>query len=1232
MPREAWWRWPLIVVIIALAILAAYPTQDTIVRTETVTEVNGIETKRERTFSSWQAFVYARGAEQRTTILSDTQEKQGDIVRYVRQKQIDYVARGRVKLGLDLRGGSELQYRVRVGPKDRGAGLTNITRNTIGILEKRIDPQGVLEYRIQQQGPERILIQVPGATKREIERLKERIIRMGKLEFRLCTTDEGKRADARKGRPVPGYYVHWVEKLTGERGDWDSERWYLVSNRIELTGERLAHVFPDVKQLEPVVGFQFDTRGSKIFARITERNINSPLAIILDGRLVSAPTIQSRISGRGIIEGSFTQEKVNDMIATLRAGSLPADLELEMENFVGPSLGLDSIQRGVRAIVIAGVLIVSFMAVYYWFAGCVADAALFMNLLLVIGMMALLKATLTLPGLAGMLLTIGMAVDANVLIFERIREEKEKGKLLRVAVKDGYQRAFLTIVDANLTTLITALILYAVGTGPVKGFAVTLSAGIVFSMFTALFVTRVVFETFMAKEWITELRMLRLLGKSALPFINWRRKAFVVSAAGIAIGMATFIARGADKFDIDFTGGNLIHIRLGKPTVPDEVRKIMNEMGYGKAEIQGMWTGEEGKREADQVTDFGIRIKGLNTSKAREKTETDIRHALGPNQATFSYSAPMTYTLGLSTPMTEAELRKTFARAGYTDEDIKDIVASDMPDSYYEVSADLARAGVGTEEEARRMYGMIIDQLRPRVQQRNVTLTFGLLKEVSVEDAGKRPGKAALVSTLDLNTNSRSDGAVIAHALDQKGFPGLSVYERGGTRRSQMRKAFIVRGGSSAVERLKMSSLRALDLPSIEVRDRTTIRFHLPDSMVEAKVRTDVLGGTDLADLATRVVSLTAKSKLFDVRMAALRQNKIQEKIRADITGAFRGNLYAESIRVRFEDVVPSEKSGATEADAPPSTEEKKAKAADGLRVVLETPQPFSKIREVLDDAGCADALMGEYNENQKYKQVLLRKPADADDTQTMKEAVQKAFVSPDPLRRVVSIGAAVAGEMKSRAVLAVLFAMGAVVFYIWFRFGEFRFGAAAVIALTHDVLATLGAIALGDWIGGQSWAKAFLLGDIKINLPVVAAILTIIGYSLNDTIVVFDRIRENLGGSKRGLNADLLNTSINQTLSRTLLTSATTLVAVLCLYFLGGPVIHGFAFALIVGVIVGTYSSVFIASPVLVEWDNIRRGVGLFFRFVTFPVRAVFLLFGSSGAASQSPSADRGRSSGGKK
>jgi preprotein translocase subunit SecD len=278
---------------------------------------------------------------------------------------------------------------------------------------------------------------------------------------------------------------------------------YLLKDRTLLTGEFLtnAEVRIDSQFNRPYVALSFDDRGGKLFERITGENVKKRLAIVLDGNVYSAPVIQDRISGgNAVIEGQFTMEEAKDLAVVLRAGSLPAPVKILEERTVGPSLGKDSIRKGLLSMAVGGVFVVAFMVIYYGGSGIIADLALVLNIVLIMAGLAAFGATLTLPGIAGIILTIGMAVDANVLIFERIREELRLGKTPRAALDSGYSKATITILDANVTTLIAAVVLLQFGTGPVRGFAITLSLGIAASMFTAIFGSRLLFDYLLQKK------------------------------------------------------------------------------------------------------------------------------------------------------------------------------------------------------------------------------------------------------------------------------------------------------------------------------------------------------------------------------------------------------------------------------------------------------------------------------------------------------------------------------------------------------------------------------------------------------------------------------------------------------------------------------------------------------------------------------------------------------------
>ena len=390
-------------------------------------------------------------------------------------------------------------------PDEEAAHIKRLAADqALETIRNRIDQFGVSEPDIRRQGEERILIQLPGI--KDTQRAKELIGRTALLEFRLLDESHDLNA-ALSGNVPPGSEVlYQVEE--NQETKRVTKIPYLIKKRAPLTGAYLtdARVQIDSQYNEPYVSIDFDRKGAQIFARITEENVQKRLAIVLDENVYSAPVIQEKITGgKARITGNFTTEEARDLAIVLRAGALPAPVNILEERTVGPSLGSDSIRKGLISMIIGGILVVLFMVLYYKGSGIIADVALILNIILIAAGLAGFQASLTLPGIAGIILTIGMAVDANVLIFERIREELSLGKTPRASVEAGYDRATLTILDANVTTLIAALVLFQFGTGPVKGFAVTLSLGVISSLFTALILTRAIFDYLLMNRRIARL-------------------------------------------------------------------------------------------------------------------------------------------------------------------------------------------------------------------------------------------------------------------------------------------------------------------------------------------------------------------------------------------------------------------------------------------------------------------------------------------------------------------------------------------------------------------------------------------------------------------------------------------------------------------------------------------------------------------------------------------------------
>lgn len=482
----------------------------------------------------------------------------------------------KINLGLDLQGGMHLVLRVdveKLAPEAR----KDARERALEKLRNRIDEFGVAEPLIQPQGEDQIVIQLPGMVDRQ--RALDLVKRTGFLEFKLVDVEPTRLKDALSGNVPQGYELKYVDNNP-----------VLLEASSVLTGEALSEAKVEFDQYgQPYVGIGFTPAGTKAFADITTQNVNRQLAIILDGKVHSAPRINEPIpSGRASISGRFTNEDANDLAIVLRIGALPAPLEVLEERTVGPGLGKDSIKSGVTAALIGGALVVVFMLIYYLFAGIVANVALILNILIVLGGMGFFHATLTLPGIAGIILTLGMAVDANVLINERIREELKLGRPLRSALSAGYDKALSAIIDSNVTTLIAAFLLFQFGTGAIRGFAVTLSIGLAASVFTSVFVTRVIMEILIDNKILKSLPMLQFFPKTNIDFVSKRRFFYALSVIIIAIGLFSFSHRQKDIYGLDFAGGELQEYAFDKEIPLDKVRANLKEIGLADASLQGV--------------------------------------------------------------------------------------------------------------------------------------------------------------------------------------------------------------------------------------------------------------------------------------------------------------------------------------------------------------------------------------------------------------------------------------------------------------------------------------------------------------------------------------------------------------------------------------------------------------------------------------------------------------------
>ena len=1023
------------------------------------------------------------------------------------------------KYGVDLQGGVNLIYQFEMDPSSGSDGGRPMTRSEIqsalvGELSKRINPSGTSDIVVRPYGTSQVEIIVPEVNQDEVFVIKKLITTAGSLEFRivannrqhsLLTTDlvkdpRNKQQDivydfdedggkteygrwaqvAREDVEVEGEVrrfkynpvgdvirdIDTRDLLTLGPGVTQSDSpeidlaKYLVDEGIRdievlvytgaddplVTGEGLGAVSAGYENLNPMVNFslkQAKGAASK-FAKLTFRNQpekdtnrTSKLGILLDGKLLSAPSIQSQITGRGQITGKFTQEEVDFLVEILRAGKLSTVLQKEpiSENNMGAELGQSTINKGKWAIQLSLVCVLVFVWFYYRFAGLVACLALILNLLLVLALMILIKAAFTLPGLAGLILTVGMSVDANVLIFERIREELGRGARLRMAIRNGFSRATTTIVDANLTTLITAIVLYAIGTDQIRGFAVTLILGILMSMYTAIFCSRIVFELAERTRNFTSLRMRRIVGETKIDFVGKRSLAAVMSLVLIAAGLSAVWARGEDIFDIDFLGGTALTMQLKNGLSVDAM--------------------EEECRKA-------FATRRISNGKLIKDTKK---------------GAKVHYTLNaLEIDRIEKETVWKLVTSIPKSQDLQDLVQEKFAGKLMS-------------------YSVTVSAVRP------------------VPDESESP------------TETPPSGAAGASRQDQSAGPFfVSVTE------DQEEKAAAQVAPAQAEEKesdaKKSTPADSPQLPVLpDAEEQTPAVPALAQTAAKLEFGKPSVTGTDPETAAKTASDGMAGFTLHEkIKSAA-------EKMTEPIT------LSDSAITVR-----PLDK------DRDPKWNMESGARYHEWEVTLNRDQQVTKrILQQLDDDLTSTPIFHSSN----------------------------------------TIGGKVAGDTQRLAIFAMLTSLLGIIGYIWIRFQRVVYGLAAVAALIHDVLITLGAIALSFYLADS---LGFLkIEEFSISLPIVAAFLTIVGYSLNDTIVVFDRIRE-VRGKSPDLTEAMINQSINQTLSRTVLTSLTTLIVVAILYWFGGQGIHGFAYALVVGVIVGTYSSVFVASPVLLWLSKSRQ------------------------------------------
>ncbi|MEQ1940524.1 protein translocase subunit SecDF [Mesorhizobium sp. CN5-321] len=500
---------------------------------------------------------------------------------------------------------------------------------SIEVIGRRVNELGTTEPIVQRQGDDRILVQVPGL--QDPQRLKDILGQTAKLTFQMVDQSMPVQ-DAINGRPPAGDTVMYSKDEPAVP--------YLIENRVIVSGENLvdAQATFDQRTNEPVVSFRFDSKGAQRFGQATQQNVGKLFAIILDNHVISAPQIREPIlGGTGQISGNFTPQSANDLAVLLRAGALPATLTVIEERTVGPGLGQDSIDAGKMSAVVGSALVVLFMVGAYGFLGWIANLALLANLILIVAILSVLGATLTLPGIAGIVLTTGMAVDSNVLIYERIREERRVGRSILQSVDSGFQKALATILDSNITTLIAAFVLFFLGSGPVKGFAVTLAVGILTTIFTAFTLTRWLMAVWLRSRRPKELPKgyFRLVPEvTRIPFMRVRLQIFVVSVLLCVASVGLLFTKGLN-FGIDFTGGTLIEVRAKSGAAdPGDIRERLTEAGVKEIQVQGF----------GEPSDALIRIGAISSTDGDEAGNIMVKKA--QDSLTSAYDIRRTEVVG----------------------------------------------------------------------------------------------------------------------------------------------------------------------------------------------------------------------------------------------------------------------------------------------------------------------------------------------------------------------------------------------------------------------------------------------------------------------------------------------------------------------------------------------------------------------------------------------------------
>jgi SecD/SecF fusion protein len=956
----------------------------------------------------------------------------------------------------------------------------------IGAVNKRINPSGVKEVTVRRYGQESLEIIIPEVQQSEVEQIKDVIRRQGALEFRILANrfkPEHRTAIERAlASPAPevlstspdggrGEVAKWVtlgdnvgdhDAIVRPKRDGSGNEVLVMVDPYNVKGDKLKRSSRGVDQAGGnAIHFVLRPDGARLFADLTERNKPDPatnrkqrLGIVLDNVLISAPTLNEQIREQGQITGIDDERELDTIVSVLNAGSLPTALNKTpiQEQRISAQLGADTIAQGSKAMFLSFAGVIVFMLVYYRFAGVVADSAVLLNLLMAVASMILIKAAFTLPGLAGLVLTVGMAVDANVLIYERMREELQRGASLRMAIRNGYLKAFSTIIDSHVTTIATGVVLFVIGTDQIKGFAVTLILGLLVSLYTSVYVSRVVFDIFEKKRWLTKLTMMQWFKKTNIDFIGLMKPAAILSVIVIAIGMVAVAVRGKELLDIDFTGGTAVTIEFRKDKAQDvgKVRAAVSEL----PDVTVSSVGSE-----------NLQFK-IDTSEPKlENVREAVKKAFGDDLNTYSMSIKNLRPF-------DPTVQKPAASQ-------PEIPASE-PSSTTQPSESTTKLRSDETTESTK------DETRSDAEG----------SDKGAESPVPNDDKAAPSSPASPDSDSAKD--------DQKKSAGL--------RRTGLGRPHDLALAALALAQPETTAKKSgtLEEPEKNANDPTAAESNSTSEPAES--------AAENAIATPAAVGTTADLNFSE----QINYSTLHDRIRSELKAMNLLGTYFELTNPKFT--------------------------------------PGSSLR-------FTDWTLSIMLPQEEAAKVL--------------EAIQTKLAAEPVFPSASEIGGKVAGDTKWAAVYAILASLVIIVVYVWIRFQNVVFGFAAVLALVHDVLVALGFLALSYWMANNLGMEVLLVDPFKISLAVVAALLTIVGFSINDTIVIFDRIRE-IRGKNPVLTGAMINQAVNETLSRTFITSGTVFIATFILYVFGGAGIHPFAFAMLVGVISGTYSTIYIAAPLL--------------------------------------------------